>query len=71
MKVICIKNHHSIYTFFLTIDKIYEVEDEVNNSDVYLIRNDVACLKRYKKSLFMTLKEVRKQKLDKLNESSV
>lgn len=69
MKVICIKNSTPIYTYFLTIGKLYDAV-EVNNSSVYAITNDDGISNRYKKYLFISLAESRKQKIDKIQNGS-
>jgi hypothetical protein len=71
INVICIKNNNQSYPLFVTKGKIYRVDDFTTSDDdpykdYYWFTNDLGNYKQYHKSLFMTEKELRKQKLEKL-----
>ena len=53
----------------LTIGKSYIIETA--DSQAYCVRNDKGNLNWYKKDRFVSLKEYRKQKINKIYESSV
>lgn len=53
-------------SYYLTIGKIYYSYDYSNNK--YLIKNDIGFKHYHPDFLFRTINEVRKKKLNKLNE---
>jgi hypothetical protein len=75
MKVVCIDNKvdFSYSPLTLTIGKIYDVIDfgsidpQYKNLSVYGLKNDNHIVCHYFKVRFISLKEYRKQKLEKLN----
>lgn len=73
MKIVCISNSGSINYINLTVGKVYEVLDihkfEDKKQAFYTIRNDLGIRYWYQVDLFTPLKEIRKQKLQKLNEN--
>lgn len=66
MKILCVKSDSS-YFFELTEDKWYECHKEDVNL-YWIINNDFGYEEWYPKSLFITEKECRRLKLNKLNE---
>lgn len=67
MKVVCIKNvinsGSGHFTYRLTIGKCYDYSIKY---DGYWLKNDMGGYFCYSKALFITLKEYRKQKLNKI-----
>lgn len=64
--VVCINNEN----YNLTVGRVYEVKEFFNISNGYFhIVNDCGNLCAYAVKHFITLKEYRKLKLDKINES--
>jgi hypothetical protein len=77
MKIICIENkldNNNIITYALTIGKVYDVlvlpstyySENFFSINTYFLKNDNNSFSVYEKKLFMTLKDVRKQKILKL-----
>lgn len=65
MRVLCIKSHNN---FLVSVGEWYEVEEE--RKDGYMIHIDAANHTfNFYKHLFVTEKELRKLKLDKINDS--
>jgi len=67
MKKVLYVKYDDGYFFHLTIDKWYEIMEE--NENFYKIFCDMEFSYYFNKKLFLTEKEQRKLKLEKLNES--
>ena len=77
MRVLCINNsseEKNAMLYRLTINKWYEVQstiiDSIDKTDIYWIKNDIDGVSPYPSKLFLTVKEYRKLKLNKINELS-
>lgn len=70
MKVICINNELTDRIPSLTINKIYDVENDddlfYKGADRYIVNSDTGLIRTYYKSRFISLNIVRKQKLSKI-----
>jgi hypothetical protein len=65
MKVVCKNNFFGKY--YLTIGKEYKILK--NRGNYYSIVNDSGYINEYDSDCFLSVKEYRKQKLEKINEN--